>query len=108
MSSIRDNFRRIRESMNITQAYLAEYLGIDQSMLSKFEKGERELSTHHLDKACLLFGCFIQDLEIENFSPSLKILFRAKELESIDLESISKIQQIALNIIEMKGLLHED
>ena len=108
MNSIRDNFRRIRESMNITQAYLADYLGIDQSMLSKFEKGERELSTHHLDKACLLFGCFIQDLELDDFEPSLKISFRAKEFESIDLESISKIQQIALNIIEMKALLHEE
>lgn len=108
MNLIRDNFRRIRESMHITQAFLAEYLGIDQSMLSKFEKGERELSSHHLEKACLLFGCFLRDLETEHFVPNLKISFRAKELESFDFDSIARIQQIALNIIEMKELLHEE
>jgi transcriptional regulator with XRE-family HTH domain len=103
---IRENFKKLRRGLGITQEAMASFLQLEQSSISKFESGERTLNVSNLEKACLLFGIPYQQLsnqkyESHKFTPS----FRKTNVSNESLEAISEINQIALNIIEMKRLL---
>lgn len=108
-SKIRKNFKYVREQLNITQTDMAIFLGLEQSMISKFENGERSLSVSNLEKACQLFGISYSDLrtEVKN-SNILSPSFRKSGLSLESLEHIAAINTIALNILEMDKLLNEE
>ena len=57
---IAKRFSELRDRSGFTQGIIAEYLGVDQSYISKCEKGERQFSVDVLDKASELFGCTIE------------------------------------------------
>ncbi|SHK49409.1 DNA-binding transcriptional regulator, XRE-family HTH domain [Hathewaya proteolytica DSM 3090] len=92
-------FKELRESSNLTQAQIASFLNIDQSYVSKFEKGERKLSIDILEKMCNLFGCTLRyfESEDEKYIP-MSIAFRSNSLQNEDLEAIAEINKVALNI----------
>ena len=46
--NIKLRIRDIREDRDITQKQIAEYLMCDQSLYSKYERGEREIPLHLL------------------------------------------------------------
>lgn len=108
MEIIRNNFKILRQKINITQEQMAEYLGLEQSSISKYESGERTISEGNLEKACLLFGVHINDIhsnidDLRVLSPS----FRKTDLSAKSLEDIANINKIAMNIIEMNALLRK-
>ena len=92
-------FKELRESGNLTQAQIASFLNIDQSYVSKFEKGERKLSVDIVEKMCNLFGCTLKyfESEDEKYTP-MSIAFRSNSLQNEDLETIAAINKVALNI----------
>jgi transcriptional regulator with XRE-family HTH domain len=92
-------FKELRENSNLTQAQISSFLNIDQSYVSKFEKGERKLSVDVLEKMCNLFGCTLKyfESEDEKFTP-MSIAFRSNSLQNEDLEAIAAINKVALNI----------
>ena len=92
-------FKELRENSNLTQAQISRFLNIDQSYVSKFEKGERKLSADILEKMCSLFGCTLRYFESENekYTP-MSIAFRSNSLQNEDLEAIAAINKVALNI----------
>ena len=49
--------KQLRKESKITQEQLAEYLNVDQSMITKLENGTRSLSVGMIEKICNLFGC---------------------------------------------------
>lgn len=106
MDTLRNNFKKLREASNLNQHDLANYLSIDQSLISKFEKGERSLSVSILEKACELFGCYYYDLNNEDLSPKLKAYFRKDGEINEDLSQIAKIHRLALNLLEMEEISH--
>lgn len=60
--SIGTNIRRIRESLGLTQAYVAEQAGITQAMLCQIERGTKNPSLQvGMDIAALL-GCTVDEL----------------------------------------------
>lgn len=101
-------FKELRESSNLTQVQIANFLNIDQSYVSKFEKGERKLSVDILEKICNLFGCTLKYFEIEDekYTP-MSIAFRSNTLQNEDLETISAINKVALNIRFINLMLEE-
>lgn len=101
---LRMNFKKMRSNVGISQTKLAEFLDLDQSSISKFEKGARPLEVTALERACVLFGCTLEDLEHDNLDNCLKMSFRKHDLTSESLEQIEIINRIALNLIEMKEL----
>ena len=50
----------LRDQSGLNQSQLAEYLNVDQSYVSKCEKGERQFSADILEKIANLFGCSIE------------------------------------------------
>ena len=105
-SDIGSKIKRLREGSNISQAQIATYLGIDQSMVSKIENGERNPSIELIDKLSILFGCSIDSIDAkEECNTSLEFAFRASNINNDDLEAIASINRIALNLREMKNIL---
>mgnify|MGYP003613671288 CR=1 FL=1 len=105
---VRENFKRFRKKINITQEQMAEYLELEQSSISKFENGERTITLSNLEKACSLFGVNISDMFKK--SDIFKVLspsFRKTGLSLTSLEDISFINKIALNILEMDAILEK-
>ena len=102
----------LRENSGLTQSNVAQFLSLDQSMIAKIEKGERNISLYLLEKIATLFCCSFKEVLINNdLKPNLTISFRAKDTNSEDLESLSVINKIAINQFEMDEIdvenLHE-
>ena len=99
-------FHDLRAQSSLSQGQIAEYLKVDQSYISKFEKNERQFSIDILEKAADLFGCPINYLTDENstFSP-LPFALRANSVTTDDLETIAVINKLALNLKFMEQLL---
>lgn len=47
--------RDLREDNDFTQKYIAEYLMCDQSLYSKYERGERQLPLDYAVKLAILY-----------------------------------------------------
>lgn len=103
---IGNNIKTLRDSMGFNQSTIARFLNVDQSLISKVEKGERSLSVDMLEKLACLFGVSINIIESSAIeASSLSVAFRASDLSLEDLEAISAINRIALNSEYMAELL---
>ncbi|MEA3423986.1 MAG: helix-turn-helix transcriptional regulator [Bacillota bacterium] len=99
-------FRELRKMNGFKQGVMAEYLDIDQSYISKCEKGERQFSVEILDKAAELFGCTMDYFVNESSEfEQMPIALRAKSVDTEDLYTIAAMNKIALNLRFMEGLL---
>ena len=103
---IGENIKALREQSGFTQSNLAKYLNVDQSLISKIEKNERSMTSDMLDKLSALFGVTSESFRQESI-PANQISFalRASEINEDDLETISAINRIALNLNFMTQLL---
>lgn len=97
-------FKEIRDRLNLTQCQVAEYMGVDRSLIARFEKGERSIGVAPLERACRLFGCDMGVLLGEDKFEPIAIAYRAKDLKNEDLDAIAKVQKIALNLRTLKKL----
>ena len=98
--------KAFREQGGFTQSNIANYLKVDQSLISMVEKGKRTLTSDMLDKLAALFG--VQISAFEDAGAAVKPLtfaLRAREINEEDLETISAINKIALNCNFMTQLL---
>ena len=102
------NIKTLREKMNFNQTSIANFLNVDQSLISKAEKGERNLSLDMLEKLACLFGVTINEIENEDIEMTkLSFAFRTNDLTVDDMETISAINRIALNLELMDNLEDE-
>jgi transcriptional regulator with XRE-family HTH domain len=100
--------KALREKAGLNQGQIAQFLGVDQSNISKCEKGERQFQVDHLERLGSLFGVTLGDLMNEQVSVTpLQIAFRADGMQIDDLNAIADIQKIALNLDQMRTLLRE-
>lgn len=103
---IAERIKELREGSGLNQANLADFLNVDQSLISKIENGERRLSVEMLEKLATLFGVDLSAFEnVESPVAPLKFALRAGELTTADMETISAINRIALNSEFMANLL---
>ena len=103
---IGNNIKVLRENIGYNQNNIAQFLEVDQSLISKIEKGERNISVDMLEKLACLFGVSVKDIKQNKIESSkLKIGFRACDLTLEDMKTISAINRIALNMEYMDGLL---
>lgn len=100
--------KALREKAGLSQMQLAQFLEVDQSNISKCEKGERQFQVDHLERLGSLFGLSLGDLMNEDVSVTpLQIAFRADGMQVEDFNAIADIQKIALNLDQMRALLRE-
>ena len=100
--------KELREKAGLNQMQIAQFLEVDQSTISKCEKGERQFQVDHLERLGSLFGVPLADLMNEEVPVApLQIAFRADGMQVEDLNAIADIQKIALNLDQMRTLLRE-
>jgi transcriptional regulator with XRE-family HTH domain len=105
-NTIGKNIKTLRDGMGFNQSNIAHFLNVDQSLISKVEKGERTLSSDMLENLACLFGISVDDIESDTLeASSLSFAFRASDLTAEDMEAISAINRIALNSEYMDELL---
>ena len=54
--NMNERLKYLRKESKITQDQLAQFLSVDQSMITKLENGTRRLSITMVDKICSLFA----------------------------------------------------
>lgn len=103
---IAERMKEFRRNSGLSQANIACFLGVDQSLISKAENGERSLSVEMLEKLAALYGVSMLAFEEDSLPASpLKFALRAGELTTADMEAVSAINRIALNSEFMADLL---
>lgn len=79
MSKVSDMLRLAREEKRLILRKVASELDIDQSLISKFEKGERKPTKEQLIKLADFYNLSKQDLLIDWFSD--KIIYELKDVD---------------------------
>ncbi|WP_172623360.1 helix-turn-helix domain-containing protein [Arabiibacter massiliensis] len=100
------NVKRMRKLRGLTQEHMARYLGIDQTLVSKVESGQRSLGVASLEKLCDLFFCSLDDLIGESSQAPVgkAVAFRADGLAGDDLHALAAIGRIVRNLEGMAAL----
>ena len=101
--------KAIRKENKLTQGMLADYLGVDQSYITKIESGERPVTTDILGKLASLYGCDTEMLldEDSDIRP-LRLAFRTKQNVKGTLQVLAAVNQIALNLRDLEIILGDD
>lgn len=60
--SVGANIRRIREKLGLSQAYVAEQVGISQAMLCQIERGTKNPSLQVSAEIAKQLNCTVEDL----------------------------------------------
>jgi transcriptional regulator with XRE-family HTH domain len=105
MKSIGQKVKSVRVRFGFNQQQFADYLGVDQSYISKCENDERQFSLYQLEKITLLCGESIEEFLSETTKEKNVMAFRASNFDSNDLEAICDINRIANNLREINALL---
>ena len=93
MAVMYERLKQLREENNYSQEQVADYLEMDQSYISKIEKGKRNLNEISFNKLCLLYNCSPDYLlGKSNVNEPPKLAFRSDE--SVDLFAIAKMNQV--------------
>ena len=101
--------KSLREDSKLTQIKVADYLSLDQSMIAKIEKGERNITSDVIEKLSTLFCCTVEYiLSGENKKQELTVSFRTSNLTSDDLKSLAIVNKIVLNQFKMDSILEEN
>lgn len=79
MSNLSEILKSAREEKKLILRKVASELDIDQSLISKFEKGERKPTKEQLVKLAEFYNLPKQDLLIEWFSD--KIIYELKDID---------------------------
>lgn len=81
----------VRVMNKYTQQQIGEYLGVDQSLISKIEKDQRKINMTQFDKLCQLYDVTPEYLlgETDEYTP---VHYRSDE--KVDLNVISKMNQV--------------
>ena len=95
--------KKLREEAGLRQKQIAECLSVDQSLVSKFEVGERSISSKQLDTICDIVCYPVDKLldEEQDIKPDNTISFRTAKLSTESIKALSAINRIFLNQMKM-------
>ena len=106
-TTLGEKLKSLRREHSYTQKDISDFLGVDQSLISKFESGERAISIDILEKLSGLYCCDLVD-PTASHQPTLQVAFRAKNIGAADLKTIQTVNRIVLNSAFMADLLKEN
>lgn len=101
LKNVGRNIKKLREKSGLNQKQIAEFLELDQSVVSKIEKGEVNISLDLINKLANLFCCPASTLVLSNESLVSGINYKSDLITREDLDSLALINKIVLNQFEM-------
>lgn len=106
-----ENTRALRKKLGYTQEQIADYLGISTAAVTQYETGARVVPAATVSKLALLFN--VEEYEMYQEEPQQQQLlsafaFRADELQSKDLKSISEFKKVVLNYFHLSTALRNE
>jgi len=101
---IGEKLKELRTKFGYKQKDISDFLGVDQSLISKFESGERTISVDMLEKLGDLYCCDLVDIS-SSVKHDIQVAFRAKNVDVSDLKTIQTVNRIVMNSIFMSELL---
>lgn len=106
-----ENIRALRKKLGYTQEQIADYLGISTAAVTQYETGARVVPATTVSKLALLFN--VDEYEMYQEEPQQQQLlsafaFRADELQSKDLKSISEFKKVVLNYFHLSMALRNE
>ena len=110
---IGNTIRDYRQKHRYSQEQIADYLGVDRSLISKYENGEREISLVQLARLADLFGTEMEDLidpDATGKTVNLAFAFRNEGGDAMneqDIKSIAAFQNVVMNYIKILKITDE-
>ena len=106
-----ENIRALRKKLGYTQEQIADYLGISTAAVTQYETGARVVPATTVSKLALLFN--VEEYEMYQEEPQQQQLlsafaFRADELQTKDLKSISEFKKVVLNYFHLSTALRNE
>lgn len=106
-----ENIRALRKKLGYTQEQIADYLGISTAAVTQYETGARVVPATTVSKLALLFN--VDEYQMYQEEPQQQQLlsafaFRADELQSQDLKSISEFKKVVLNYFHLSMALRNE
>lgn len=99
-----ERLKELRIMYGYTQADVSLLLGVDQSLISKYESGERQVSIDTLEKLGDLYCCDLVHTP-PVVSPAIQVAFRANSIDVSNMKAIQAVNRIVLNSVFMADLL---
>lgn len=106
--NVREYTSKILENTSFTQEQIADYLQVDQSMISKWKKMERPINPVQFEKLCNMLGHSMSDYLNGNTNNQICIAFRAKELKAKDIRTIVSFNTIFSNLLLLGELFNDE
>lgn len=97
MKKLGKRLSELRKSFGFTQENVAEYLNVDQSLVSKIEKGERNIDVTSLEALADLYLVSVEGLTRQNDKKKFNVSFRKDKFNNSDITVIARINRIVLN-----------
>lgn len=101
-----ERLKELRTKFGYTQADISSLLGVDQSLISKYESGERQVSVDTLEKLGDLYCCDLVHTP-PVVSPAIQVAFRASSIDASNMKAIQTVNRVVLNSVFMADLLRE-
>nr|WP_075573930.1 helix-turn-helix transcriptional regulator [Ezakiella massiliensis] len=109
MINLTDMGKRIkdlREEAGLSQISLSKYLSIDESTLSKIERGTRSMNSEDIGKLASLFCCPVKYiLHGGDRAWECSLSIKNNDLDIEDIEALAVINNLAKNQFEMDMLI---
>lgn len=98
--------KALREQNGFSQGFISEFLCVDQSLLSKIEKGERTITMEALSKIATLCGVSLSVFHDDAFDVrTMPCALRADRFDANDACALYAVRKIALNSEQLDSLL---
>lgn len=104
---IRENIKAFRIEFGYSQENIGSFLGINHSLISKFENGERDINMTYLIKLADLYNIDVVDFSKKNAvknNASFAVFFRRDNHHEADLKEIALFQNIIRNYLKMNEI----
>lgn len=101
-----EQLKKLRTKFGYTQADISSLLDVDQSLISKYESGERQVSVDTLEKLGDLYCCDLVHTP-PVVSPAIQVAFRANSIDASNMKAVQAVNRVVLNSVFMAELLRE-
>jgi len=106
--TVKEYTSKILENNSFTQEQIADFLHVDQSLISKWKKQERLINAEQFQSLCNMLGHSMSDYLNGNTESTIKVAFRASKLKDSDIIAIARFNTVFSNLILLGELFDED